>query len=253
MIAELLAWWRLDCLPEAQRLGYRREAAALSVRHHRLRAHWAAHIAHTRAALLESARAARAQTTSPHRAWVMGAGQLHDVPLSELLELFERVDLVDVAFSPAARAAARAQSGRVSCVMLDVTGVLADLSRDPAQAAPALPADAWCASVNILSQLPLLPCAAQLAQNRPEADVERYGQAMQQAHVALLGRAAHACLIIEYAQTHPQSRRADVLLPGLPERLAAQGWNAGATWHWPLNPDGETDVPEGRTMQAWSR
>lgn len=253
MIAELLAWWRMDCLPAGQRLGYRREAAALSVRHRRLRTHWAQHIAQTRAALLESARAAHARPRPPRRAWLMGAGQLHDVPLAELLALFERVDLVDVAFSPAARAAARTHPGRVNCVMLDVTGVLEDLSRDPAQAAPALPGDAWCASVNILSQLPLLPCAALLAQNRPEADVERHGQALQQAHVALLGRAAHACLIIEYAQTHPQSRRTDLLLPGLPERLAALGWSAGATWHWPLNPDGETDVPEGRAMQAWSR
>ena len=58
MIAELLAWWRIDCLPAARRLGYRREAAALVVRHRRLRDHWADHLAHTRAALRASARQA---------------------------------------------------------------------------------------------------------------------------------------------------------------------------------------------------
>lgn len=252
MIAELIAWCRLDCLPAAQRLGYRREAAALTVRHHRLRAHWADHLARTRGALLAAARAACASSTPPRRAWLMGAGLLHDVPLDALLALFERIDLVDVAFSPAARAAAHAHPGRVACVMLDVTGVLDDLMRDPAQAAPEPPPGTWVTSVNILSQLPLLPCTALLGTGMPEADVERYGQALQQAHVALLGRAAHACLIIEYAQTLSAGPD-EALLPALPERLTALGWTRHAEWHWSLNPAGETRRPEGRSMQAWMR
>ena len=252
MIAELIAWWRLDCLPAAQRLGYRREAAALAVRHRRLRAHWADHRAHTRSALLDAARAACAGDTPPRRAWILGAGLLHDVPLDALLALFEHIDLVDVAFSPAARAAARTHPGRVACVMLDVTGVLDDLTRDPALAAPEPPPGAWVASVNILSQLPLLPCTALLDTGMPEKDVERYGQALQQAHVALLNRAGHACLIIEYAQTQAAGPD-EALLPGLPEKLAGAGWTKHAEWHWPPNPAGETRVPEGRSMQAWMR
>lgn len=262
MIAELWAWWRLDCLPVAQRLGYRREAAALSVRHRRLRAHWADHLAHTRAALIESARACRTAPVAPKRAWIMGAGLLHDVPLTELLELFERIDLVDVTFSPAARAAARRYDGRVRCVMQDVSGMLAAPAREPLQAAPDMPPDAWCASVNLLSQLPLLPCSALLRQGLPEDEVERRGRAMQQAHVVALRGAAHACLIIEHAQTHvpknaknpPQTCLPDqLLLRGVPEQLAATGWTRGSCWHWSLNPAGETDLPEGRAMQAWSR
>ena len=258
MIAELWAWWRLDCLPVAQRMGYRREAAALSVRHRRLRADWADHLAHTRAALIESARACRTAPASPKRAWIMGAGLLHDVPLTGLLELFEHIDLVDVAFSPAARAAAQRHGGRVRCVMQDVSGMLAAPAREPHQAAPDMPQHAWCASVNLLSQLPLLPCSALLRLGLPEDEVERRGRAMQEAHVAALGRAAHACLIIEHAQTsEPDDRRSglaeDVLLPGLPERLAATGWTRGACWHWALNPEGEAALAEGRSMQAWSR
>lgn len=258
MIAELWAWWRLDCLPVAQHMGYRREAAALSVRHRRLRAHWADHLACTRAALIESARACRAAPAAPKRAWIMGAGLLHDVPLSELLDLFERIDLVDVAFSPAARAAARRHDGRVRCVMQDVSGMLAAPAQAPLQAAPDMPPDAWCASVNLLSQLPLLPCSALLRQGLPENEVERRGRAMQQAHVAALGRAAHACLIIEQAQTSvPEDRQRllpdQPLLSGVPEQLAASGWTRIACWHWPLNPEGETELPEGRAMQAWSR
>lgn len=262
MIAELWAWWRLECLPVAQGLGYRREAAALSVRHRRLRAHWADHLAHTRASLIKSARACHVAPVPPKRAWIMGAGLLHDVPLTELLELFERIDLVDVAFSPAARAAARRHDGRVRCVMQDVSGMLADPTCDPLNAAPALPADAWCASVNLLSQLPLLPCSALLQRGLPEDEVARRARAMQQAHVAALGRAAHACLIIEHAQTNapknannnpPPGPPDQLLLRGMPEHLAATGWARGACWHWPLNPAGETDVPEGRVMQAWSR
>ena len=252
MIAELIAWWRLDCLPAAQRLGYRREAAALTVRHRRLQEHWAEHLAQTRLALLAAARAACAGDTPPKQAWMLGAGLLHDVPLDALLALFERVDLVDVAFSPAARAAARANPGRVACVTLDVTGVLDDLTRDPALAAPEPPPGTWIASVNILSQLPLLPCSALLATGMPEPDVERYGQALQQAHVALLGQARHACLIIEYAQTQTGGPD-EALLPGLPERLTGLGWTKHTAWHWPLNPAGETEAPEGRSMQAWMR
>ncbi|HEY9193585.1 MAG TPA: hypothetical protein VIO81_11990, partial [Methyloversatilis sp.] len=188
----------------------------------------------------------------PKHAWILGAGLLHDVPLDALLALFERIDLVDVAFSPTARAAARAHPNRVACVTLDVTGVLDDLKRDPALAAPEPPPGTWVASVNILSQLPLLPCMALLAAGMPDAEVERYGQALQQAHVALLGRARHACLIIEYAQTQAAGPD-EALLPALPEQLTRLGWSRHAAWHWPLNPAGETPVPEGRSMQAWMR
>lgn len=252
MIEELIAWAGLDCLPAAQRLGLRREAAALAVRHRRLRTHWAEHIAQTRAALLAAARLSAAAPDAPRRAWIMGAGLLQDVPLRELLDLFETIDLVDVCFGPAARAAVRKYSGRVRCVRQDVSGVLEDLSRDPLRAAPAMPADAWCASVNLLSQLPLLPCAARLEGGCSEAEVERYGRSIQQAHIDALSRVPHACLIIEYAQTRQQAP-AEVLLPGLPERLVVEGWTAGPRWHWPLNPEGETDQPSGRAMQAWSR
>jgi len=253
VIAELLAWWRIDCLPEARRLGYRREAAALVVRHRRLRRHWADHLARTRAALLASAQRASSGRMPPKRAWIMGAGLLHDVPLAELLTMFERINLVDVAFAPAAHDAARRYPGSVVCVMQDVTGLIADLSGD-STGAPALPEGAWCASVNLLSQLPLLPCGAWLRQGMAEPEVERRGRAIQQAHVDALQQAAHACLIIECTQTHPSPGPADMdLLPGLPERLAASGWLQHDSWHWPLNPPGETELPEGRAMQAWSR
>lgn len=252
MIEELIAWTRLDCLPTAQRLGLRREAAALAVRHRRLRTHWTDHIAQTRAALLASARVSAAVPEAPRRAWIMGAGLLQDVPLQALLDLFETIDLVDVCFGPAARAAARRHAGRVRCVRQDVSGVLEDLSRDPQRASPPMPADAWCASVNLLSQLPLLPCAALLESGETEAAVERYGTAIQQAHIDALGRVPHACLIIEYARTRANAPD-EVLLPGLPDRLIGDGWIAGPRWHWPLNPEGEADEPSGRAMQAWRR
>ncbi len=252
MIEEAIAWARLDCMPAAQRLGLRREAAALAVRHRRLRTQWADHIAQTRAALLASARRSAAAPDTPRRAWIMGAGLLQDVPLRELLDLFETIDLVDVCFGPAARVAAREHAGRVRCRPHDVSGVLEDLSRDPQRAAPPMPADAWCASVNLLSQLPLLPCAALLDSGEAEAVVERYGAAIQQAHIDALGRVPHACLIVEYAQTRTDAPD-DVLLPGLPDCLIRDGWSAGPRWQWALNPAGETDEPSGRAMQAWWR
>lgn len=252
MIAELLAWARMDCLPAAQRAGLRLEAAALAVRHRRLRAHWAGHLAHTRAALLQSARASAGCARPPRRAWVMGAGQLKDVPLPELLELFDRVDLVDVCFGPAARQAERAHPERVRCVALDVTGLLDDLGRDPESAAPALPDDAWCASVNLLSQLPLAPCAALLSAGKGDEAVERIGHAIQRAHLDRLQATSHACLIIEYAQT-VQGSADELLLPGLPARLEQTGWTMSGHWHWPLHPAGERRRVEGRAMQAWQR
>jgi hypothetical protein len=252
VIEEAIAWARLDCLPAAQRLGLRREAAALAVRHRLLRTHWADHIAQTRAALLASARLAAASPGAPRRAWIMGAGRMQDVPLRELLDLFYRIDLVDVCFGPVARAAERRHPGRVRCVLQDVSGVLEDLSRDPQRAARAMPADAWCASVNLLSQLPLPPCAALLDRGAADVEVERYGRAIQQAHIDALGQVQHACLIVEYAQTRPDAPD-DVLQPGLPQQFADRGWVAGPHWHWALNPAGETDQPCGRAMQAWWR
>lgn len=252
MIAELLAWARLDCLPAAQRIGLRREAAALAVRHRRLRTAWAEHLEHTQAALLASARKAAAAAHPPRQAWIMGAGQLRDVPLDGLLPLFERIDLVDVCFGPAARQAARIHPDLVRCLKLDLTGLLHDPLGDPGSAPPELPDDAWCASVNLLSQLPLAPCAARLSAGWSENRVERFGQALQRAHVDRLNAARHACLIVEHALTSPGVDD-EILLPGLPERLRANGWTMLDRWHWPLNPSGETERVEGRAMQAWHR
>lgn len=252
MIEELIEWARLDCLPVAQRMGLRREAAALTVRHRRLRAHWASHLQETRTAMLASARQALAAPAPPRTAFLMGAGQLRDVPLDALVPLFERIDLVDICFGPAARAAARRYPDRVRCVMKDVSGVLDQPLADPYGAVFQPPGKAWCASVNLLSQLPLAPCAAQLARGMDEQDVERYGRAIQDAHIAALNKADHAFLVIEYAQT-TEGRPDEVLVPGLPEHLASSGWRAGKTWHWPLHPPGERATVSGRIMQSWTR
>lgn len=257
MIAELIEWARLNCAPEVARYGYRREAAALRVRHRQSAADWAPHLQATRAALLAAAQSALQTPRPPRSAWLLGAGQLQDVPLQALLDRFEQVVLADLVFGPEARRAAR-RTPALKLQPLDVTGVLASLHApatlaDPSVSPPRFPDDAWVASINLLSQLPLLPCAWLLRHGGETVQVEHWGQSIMRAHIAALETAPHACLIAEIADLHPGDGEEAALPESVLRALRRPGWRAASSWTWQLHPPAHVRqaLAPARRVQTW--
>ncbi|QSB02195.1 hypothetical protein JWZ98_04335 [Methylomonas sp. EFPC1] len=149
---------------EARLLGYAREMAALQVRHRRCRQAWRPHIQATQQALLS---AAQLLGDTGGAALIIGGGSAHDLPIAELLQHFDQLVLLDIAFTYPSRRLAKYWSNRVFCHPHDATGIVdwlaqhrqippAALVRNPI--APELAVKPrWVASVNCLTQLPLLP------------------------------------------------------------------------------------------------
>ncbi len=164
MIAEWLTSLRISCTPHIRAMGFHKKLTGLAYRYKRVAPHWRSHQENTREVISAAIDACERKNT----AVVLGAGALFDVPLEQLCQQFERVYLIDVVFLPSTRRAIR---GYKNCwyINCDVTGTLervyecaqqsqfSDLPKpaDPIELA-AINADLTL-SVNILSQLPIVP------------------------------------------------------------------------------------------------
>ncbi|MBB3265213.1 hypothetical protein FHW79_002833 [Azospirillum sp. OGB3] len=196
MLREAFEYLTTPCPPLARRYGYLAEMVALGARHRRQRRAWAPHVEACRRFVLEAAeRAPRGG-----RALVAGSGLLIEVPLPALAERFGEVLLIDMLHSRSVRQQAR-RHPNVRLLTLDVTGALAPLdaalpdgSPLPSPSPPELPGErfAFALSCNLLSQLPLLPLDAidRKAPNRPEAERERFAQALARSHRTWLSSVA---------------------------------------------------------------
>lgn len=250
MLLEGLLWLTARCSPSARRFGYLREAIAIAARHRRCRAAWQPHLDKTRAALLASARLSRQRRS----ALVFGSGLLLDIPLAELATLFEDVRLVDLVHLPAVRRAAR-RFHNVTLVEHDVSGILQPLLEgaggfDEAalrRLAEAVPASLlgddrvdWVASVNLLSQLPLLPMA--WLKDRVSLPLEFWDEwqtSLMRSHLDYLADfRAEVCLVADAAQVECDGQGAEVVRT---DHGRALGFAERAfdTWRWDVAPQGE--------------
>lgn len=176
---------------------------------------------------------------------VFGAGLLHDIPLTELLDMFQRVILADLLFMTPARRAARGQE-RIELVTLDVTASLSSLAEGNTELTQPTaylhdPSISLVISASILSQLFVVP-NAYLEKNfgQSDAESERLGQALVRAHLAYLGAfdcpvalvadEAHIIRDRSGAETATASALHDVPLPP-----------GGKSWDWDICPLGEID------------
>lgn len=158
----LTEWWTYlttTCPPHVREMGYLRELIGIRSRYHRCRAAWADHLDHSRRAILAAAEG----VPGKGKALVIGAGLWLDVPVEDLARQFGQVVLADIFHLPTQRQRARAFPNlRLDDV--DVTGLAAGLHRNGrAEGGP--PSDYHregfdlVVSVNLLSQLPVLPLA----------------------------------------------------------------------------------------------
>ncbi len=208
-------------------MGHLREIIAIQARHRRHRAAWAPHLEATCATVLEAADGCARHDT----VLVAGSGLLLDVPIDALAARFARVLLADVVHLRTARRRTRALSN-VFHVEADVTGCLEAVHRTRGPAAPAGPflddpRIDLVVSANLLSQLPLLPCAWLGVE--PDG---AFARTLVEGHLAWLRSFPRACLVTDWQRVYSTGEVEDALAgAALPA--------GGREWTWAVAPRGE--------------
>ena len=229
-------------------MGYVREMKALRARRNRCRAAWRPHLERTRALVLEAA----GQCERRRKALIVGSGLLYDVPLMELSRQFDSVVLADVVHPWSVHR----QAGRISNVRLaplDVTGVVERcyaLARARAWAPlPQRPVDCFSgetfdlvASVNVLSQLPVLPNGymSRRIRSLTGAQTADFSRALVKNHLDwICSFPGVACLVADLERLHCDHAGT----VGREESLWGVALPAGGReWYWDLAPAPEMDV-----------
>ena len=225
-----------------RQMGYVRELRALRARRNRCRSAWHSHLEHTRAVILDAA----TQCEQRRTALVVGSGLLFDIPLEELSRQFESVMLVDIVHAWSVHREA-ARFSNVRLLPLDVTGVVERchaLARRRAPARlPQRPVDCLAgerfdlvASVNVLSQLPVVPNGymSRRIRSLTEAQTREFSRALVTNHLDwLCSFPGIACLITDlerlcYGDCGLVSREESLWGVALPE--------GGRDWLWDLAP-----------------
>ncbi len=248
MLAEFIAWLATPAPRHLRQMGYPREQIALCAREKRCRKAWAGHVQASR----QAAVAAAADCPRKAKVAVLGSGHLFDLPLAELSQLFGEVVLVDILHPAAARRRAKAFSN-VSVVEEDLSGIAAALYRHVAAGTPGpLPAppqtgqttaSSWrdadfILSLNVLSQLPVLPVAiAEKSGRFDDRAIADFRQGILRRHLAMLaGLAGRVCLISE---TGRQITGGGITVredPLFGIRITAAEWLEAAAWVWDIAP-----------------
>lgn len=246
MLAELVVWAGVAASPPARKLGYARAAVSLWSRRRRCAALWQEHEARSRAFILDVAQSSRRFDTL----WLFGAGTLADLPLTELSGLFRKVVVFDITSLATARRRI-GQFDNIELRLADLTGLVEPLTEWRAQMPLPLPSGDGLAeldpvppdcvvSVNLLSQLPLLPMEYVKRQGAGRRATEAFGRAILRAHLAGLealpctvGLLADASRIWRSRAGEAVMQESAVLDVTLPP--------AERQWLWPLAPRGEID------------
>ncbi|WP_341893825.1 hypothetical protein [Ferrovibrio terrae] len=250
MLAEVLIWAGTQATRPARQLGYAKAAVSLWSRRRRWAREWAEHESRTRDFALMTVGACRRRDTL----WLLGAGTLADLPLAGLSPLFRRILVFDIALLPQARVAVR-RWPNVELRLADVTGVVEPLSEwrlgmplpipsiDAMRDLDPVPPDCVL-SLNLLSQLPLLPMDYVQRQGMTVQAAESFGRAIMQAHLhGLLGFSCPVGLVADARRIWRNRANETVLSESavLDVPLPA----AEKEWFWPVAPRGEIDDEAG--------
>jgi hypothetical protein len=253
MLAELLIWAGVRATPEARRLGYARAAVSLWSRRRRCARDWATHEQNTRAFALDVAGRCQRHDT----VWLLGGGTLSDLPLAELCAQFQRVIVFDIALLPGAIRMAK-RFPNLDLRLADVTGIVQPLAEwRKGMPLPIPQADAMleldpvppdCVlSLNLLSQLPLLPMDYVQRQGITRQAAETFGRALLKAHLDGLGRFGCPVGLTADERRIWRSRAGEVVLSEsaiLDVTLPLED----RRWTWPVAPRGEIDPEAGLEM-----
>ena len=255
MIREWLERWLTPAERSVRHLGYVSEVVAIGARERRHRTAWAAHLAATRAFV-------DALATGGEHLVVLGSGRLLDVPLETLAPRYARVTLVDCVHPRAARGRAAAL-GHVVCHEADVTGCVAALARGgstlPSPCRPtcldALPPPTATLSLNLLSQLPVMPLQRLEALGISTERQSTFGRALVDAHLAWLADLPGRTALITDVRREYRQGPAGAQLTELEDALhGARLPPPDARWDWAVAPRGEIapDLALSLVVHAWA-
>lgn len=180
-------------------MGYLTESIAMAARSKRCHQQWGEHFAHCQ----QSIQFAVEQCASHHTVLIFGAGSLNDIPLVLLSNRFERVLLVDVLFLKAARNKVQIYPN-VELIEADITESIQAVYQgqtvcNKPQRWLDNPNISLVVSLNLITQLPLLPAKWLMKQGRAkEKTIEQLSKKMIEQHLNYLHRfKGQACLIAD--------------------------------------------------------
>ncbi len=251
MIAELFRYLTTPCPRYVRAMGYLDEQVSIKARHERCRRAWEPHLERTKDVI----RAAVRRCAARRKAVIFGSGMLLDVPLAELASAFAQVVLVDVVHPMGAGW----RLANATALAADVTGTAEAVYRLAKRGGEPLPRFApqmFCddpevdlvASVNLLSQLPYIPCKYLSAAGAYTADeITAYGRDVVRAHIDYLRRLPGVVALVCDLERLTVDRTG-----ALVERLSAlRGetlpWS-GEEWLWDLAPR-----PEASPIYSYRR
>ena len=256
MFKEVLQYLTTPCAPLYRKLGYIHELIAIQAKAKRVESQWQLHLQNTREVIVEAANAC----TQQDKVVVLGAGVLLDVPVQQLASRFKQVILVDLVQLNAVKRQL-IQYKNVQWFNHDVTGVLhsivnyrqGELLPDP-QTSASLPCDKvdLLISVNLLSQLPVIPLQLLGRSGVSEVELSCWAECLQRAHLDLLKTSARqACLVTDtchrYYDVQGNEIQRNDMLYGLSMPASPRQW----AWH--VAPYGEIDrnVELRADVKAW--
>lgn len=206
MLLEWFTYLTTSCPTPVAKLGYLQEMIGAQSRYRRCKKAWQPHLVNTQEAIMEAAKQCKQQRT----AVILGSGYWYDIPVEMLSRIFKNVLLVDIFHMPAMRGKAE-RYPNVQLITEDITGEVRGLSNysfgmEPKVSpfATDMPDLDFIASVNMLSQLPMLPTAWLRSKTdyAPET-IEQYGKALIEAHIHYLSQFPQAvCALITDTTQH---------------------------------------------------
>lgn len=241
LLLDLLEYLTTPCSWRVRSMGFLTSSLQVQARFRRCRRAWEPHLAATRSAILHAAD----RCGERRKAVVLGAGLLHDIPLRELSASFREVILADIVFPWASRLAAR-RFANVRCVQADVTETIHSIAREQGAPLPRSqparfldePALDFTVSVNLLSQLPVIPKRYLRRGDSPE--VEAWSHHLQTAHLDYLRKLpGRVALISDTGGMHRD--RAGAIVARWDNLHGLELPAPDAVWEWNLAPAPEAD------------
>lgn len=243
----LVEWFKhltTPCPPHLKAMGYLKELIAMEARHKRCFDAWASHLRECRTLIGKASEGIKHKKVT-----VLGSGLLLDIPLEDLAETFEEVQLVDILHMPAVQKQAQAFAN-VTLISTDLSGI-AEATLDHVEEGrtgplPAASIDAelfansdLVVSANLLTQLPLIPLG--LLQGRAPSysddEVKAFARAIIDSHLELLASLpGRVCLLTETERVIYGGSEGDQMIEEIDPLFGAAIPASGRKWTWTIAP-----------------
>ncbi len=239
MIKEIFESILTPVTREARKLGYLYESIALNERHRRRKQDWQSHIDKCKEHTLKAVNSLQ----NRQHMLVLGSGPLIELPIEELVLIFDKVYLFDFVHPRSVRAK-WLRHPKVELVEIDLLGLATNLLKWTSGPLPEVrPPElksfrpSFILSANCLSQLPLSP-RRHLEKHVPEDELNTYCERISAAHLRSIKAADVPHLIISDFETRTVEPDGTV-----GERTAPffdrDSLKLIDSWNWKLAPKGE--------------